>query len=60
MRIACLCWEFPPHIVGGLGTYAQYITRELVRRGHELTVWTHNPGDLPERDAWRPHRPLRR
>ncbi len=51
MNIAFHCWEFPPTIVGGLGTYAQWITTALADRGHELYVWT------PEHTAWRPSVP---
>lgn len=43
MKIAFLCWEFPPRVFGGLGTYAQYMVQELAARGHDLTVWTADP-----------------
>lgn len=46
MRIAFFVYEYPPAIVGGLGTYAQYITREFVRLGHDVSVFTLNPGNL--------------
>jgi len=49
MRIAFFVWEYPPMVVGGLGTYAMYITRELVKRGHDVTVFSMNPGGLPTR-----------
>ncbi len=39
-------WEFPPTIVGGLGTYAQWVTAALAARGHQLLVWT------PEHPHW--------
>ncbi|MAG36992.1 MAG: glycosyl transferase family 1 [Dehalococcoidia bacterium] len=60
MRIAFLCWEFPPHIVGGLGTYAQYVTCALTRRGHDLSVFAPGAGAAPTRDEWKGiavHRP---
>jgi len=44
MRIAFFVYEFPPTIVGGLGTYASYITRALVRQGHDVLVFTMNRG----------------
>jgi glycosyltransferase involved in cell wall biosynthesis len=47
MRIGFHCWEFPPTIVGGLGTYAQCITEALAARGHTLRVWA------PEQTEWR-------
>lgn len=46
MNIGFHCWEFPPTIVGGLGTYAQCVTEALAARGHDLTVWT------PEQTGW--------
>ncbi len=42
MRVAFFVYEYPPAIVGGLGTYAQYITREMVRQGHDVSVYTMN------------------
>lgn len=60
MRIAFFVWEYPPVLVGGLGTYAQYITQEFVKKGHEVTVFTLNPGNLPTRermDGIEVHRP---
>jgi len=46
LRIGFFVWEYPPRLVGGLGTYAQYVTREYVRLGHNVTVFTLNPGNL--------------
>ena len=54
-------WEYPPALVGGLGTYAEYITREYIELGHDVTVFTLNPGNLPTREIIRGvevHRPL--
>jgi len=63
MRIAVLVYEFPPKIVGGLGTYAAEITRRFVLLGHDVSVFTMNDdeGNLPTRELWRGieiHRPL--
>jgi len=47
--------------VGGLGTYAEYITREYIELGHDVTVFTLNPGNLPTREIIKGvevHRPL--
>lgn len=47
--------------MGGLGTYAEYITREFVELGHDVTVFTLNPGDLKTREVLRGvevHRPM--
>ncbi len=63
MKMAFLVWEYPPKIVGGLGTYAAEITRKYVLLDHDVTVFTMNDdtGDLPTRELWRGieiHRPL--
>ncbi len=63
MKIAVLVYEFPPKIVGGLGTYAAEITRRFVLLGHDVSVFTMNDdeGSLPTRELWRGieiHRPL--
>ncbi|MCP8315497.1 MAG: glycosyltransferase family 4 protein [archaeon] len=61
MRIGFFVWEYPPVLVGGLGTYASYITRKFVEMGHDVTVFTLNPGKLPTREVIKGvevHRPL--
>jgi len=63
MKLAVLVYEFPPKIVGGLGTYAAEITRKFVMMDHDVTVFTMNDdvGSLPTREIWRGieiHRPL--
>jgi len=61
LRIGFFVWEYPPSLVGGLGTYAEYITREYIELGHDVTVFTLNPGNLPTREIVRGvevHRPL--
>jgi len=61
--MAVLVYEYPPKIVGGLGTYAAEITRRFVLSDHEVTVFTMNDdmGSLPTRELWRGvdvHRPI--
>jgi hypothetical protein len=63
MKIALLVYEYPPKIVGGLGTYAAEITRKFVLLGHDVTVFTMNDdnGSLPTRELLRGieiHRPV--
>jgi len=61
LRIGFFVWEYPPTLVGGLGTYAEYITREYIELGHDVTVFTLNPGNLPTREIVKGvevHRPL--
>jgi len=61
--MAVLVYEYPPKIVGGLGTYAAEITRKFVLMDNDMTVFTMNDdaGSLPTREIWRGieiHRPL--
>jgi len=63
MKIAVLVYEYPPKIVGGLGTYAAEVTRKFVLLGHDVTVFTMNDdqGSLPTRELMRGieiHRPV--
>jgi glycosyltransferase involved in cell wall biosynthesis len=63
MKIAVLVYEYPPKIVGGLGTYAAEITRKFVLLDHDVSVFTMNDdtGSLPTRELWRGieiHRPV--
>jgi glycogen(starch) synthase len=51
MRIGFFVWEYPPHIVGGLGVYAENITRAMVKLGHDVTVFTMNDGTLKTRET---------
>jgi len=62
VRLAVMVYEYPPKIVGGLGTYAAEITRKFVLSENDVTVFTMNDdrGDLPTREVWRGieiHRP---
>ncbi|HLE74583.1 MAG TPA: glycosyltransferase family 4 protein [Candidatus Bathyarchaeia archaeon] len=63
MKIAVFVYEYPPKIVGGLGTYVAEMTRKFVLMDHDVTVFTMNDdaGTLPTREIWRGieiHRPL--
>ena len=61
MRIAFFVWEYPPRLVGGLGTYAEYITREFIELGHDVTVFTINDGSMKTREIMKGvevHRPM--
>ena len=42
LRIGFFVYEYPPQLVGGLGTYAEYITHEYVDIGHDVSVFTLN------------------
>ena len=39
MRIAIVTWEYPPHVVGGLGTYAGAIVAAWRAAGHDVEVF---------------------
>lgn len=61
MKICFCVWEYPPKLVGGLGTYAEYITKEFVELGHDVTVFTLNEGDLKTHEVLNGvevHRPM--
>jgi len=62
MRLAYFVWEYPPRLIGGLGTYAAEMTAQLAAKGHEVTVFTMNDGSkLPtyeEMDGIKVHRPV--
>jgi glycosyltransferase involved in cell wall biosynthesis len=61
MRIGFFVWEYPPSLVGGLGTYAENITQEFLDIGHDVSVFTLNRGGLKTREILRGvevHRPL--
>jgi len=62
MKLAVLVYEYPPKIVGGLGTYSAEITRQFVLMDNDVTVFTMNDdaSSLPTRQIWRGieiHRP---
>ncbi|MCK4223281.1 glycosyltransferase family 1 protein, partial [Candidatus Bathyarchaeota archaeon] len=62
MRLAISVYEYPPKIVGGLGTYAAEITRKFVLLENDVSIFTMNDdkGELPTREIWRGieiHRP---
>jgi glycosyltransferase involved in cell wall biosynthesis len=61
LRIGFFVWEYPPSFVGGLGTYAEYITKEFLDIGHDVSVFTLNRGGLKTREILKGvevHRPL--
>lgn len=51
MRIAQVTSYFEPHI-GGVETHVRELSRELVRRGHEVTVLTADTEGVGERGAF--------
>jgi len=47
VRILLLSWEYPPHVVGGLGRHVGALARSLAAEGHEVHVVTRAPPDAP-------------
>jgi len=61
MEIVFFVYEFPPYLVGGLGTYAEYMTREFIKMGHDVTVFSMHTKEAPTRDVYKGvevHRPI--
>ncbi len=50
MRIGFFVWEYPPRLVGGLGTYAADICPAILDLGHDISVFTLNDGALKTRE----------
>jgi len=61
MRIAYFVWEYPPLLVGGLGTYASEMVPRMEMFGNEIDVFTLNNGKLLPNERYENisvHRPL--
>lgn len=58
MRIALVVWEYPPHVVGGLGTYAGAMAGALRAAGPRVDVFAaireHQPPDTDDTHWVRP------
>ncbi|HIE18244.1 TPA: glycosyltransferase family 1 protein, partial [Candidatus Bathyarchaeota archaeon] len=52
MEIVFFVYEFPLYIVGGLGTYAEYMTREFIKMGRDVTVFSMHTENAPTRDVY--------
>ncbi|MEM2525375.1 MAG: glycosyltransferase family 4 protein [Candidatus Methanomethylicaceae archaeon] len=50
MNVCILAWEYPPRIIGGLGTYVYELSRQLVKMEHNVFVFTLNDGSLKTRE----------
>ncbi|HNR57139.1 MAG TPA: glycogen/starch synthase, partial [Methanothrix sp.] len=53
MKIAYISLEFPPRVFGGLGVYADSISKELASLGQEISVFTLGDGSLRRRETAR-------
>ncbi len=63
MKLAYFVWEYPPRLVGGLGTYAAEITKKFDEMGHDIHVFTMNEDhNLPTNEQMgkniQVHRPM--
>lgn len=45
MKICQIIYTYPPYITGGADIYAERISKELVKKGHEVVVITTKPYD---------------
>ena len=50
LNIALFTWEYPPKIMGGLGTYTYELTKQLVKMEQNISVFTMNDGTLKTRE----------
>jgi len=50
LNIALFTWEYPPKIMGGLGTYTYELTRQFVKTEQNISVFTMNDGTLKTRE----------
>ncbi len=50
MRVLMLSWEYPPHMVGGMGRHVADLTPELARLGSEIHIVTPRIGSGAERE----------
>jgi glycogen synthase len=54
MRVLMLSWEYPPHVVGGLGRHVAALARSLTAQGHEVHIVTRGEADVPApTEEWR-------
>ena len=44
MKVLMLSWEYPPHIVGGLGKHVYYISKALAIKNIDITIITYTDG----------------
>jgi len=51
MRVLMLSWEYPPHLVGGLGRHVENLSRHLAAQGEEVTVMTFTDGSSPPKET---------
>jgi glycosyltransferase involved in cell wall biosynthesis len=51
MRIGFFVWEYPPRVVGGLGSCAENICQAMINSGHDVSLFTMNDGTLKTREV---------
>lgn len=51
MKILMLSWEYPPHMVGGLGQHVYDISRYLFLQGAEVHIITPRVKDYPDHET---------
>lgn len=51
MRILILTWEYPPHVVGGMGKHVMDLAPALVAEGFSITIMTPQLGGGPAQET---------
>lgn len=51
VRVLMLSWEYPPHLVGGLGRHVENLSKYLASQGEDVTVLTFTDGSSMLREV---------
>ena len=57
MKVCFISFEYPPEIIGGLGTYAEHLVKGLDKRGVDMCTITRGDETLRNRKMYRLHIP---
>lgn len=55
MRVLMISWEYPPHMVGGLGRHVADLVPQLANQGIELTLLTPWSAGALQKESLAPH-----
>jgi glycogen(starch) synthase len=50
VKVLMLSWEYPPHVVGGLGRHVEHLSQRLAALGEDVTVMTFTDGSSPSKE----------
>ena len=51
LKVMILSWEYPPHIVGGLGRHVFHLSKALSSKGADVQVMTFTDGSSPPEEV---------